>query len=35
MQQIRVPMTMLSGVMEQLMEGKWAELAARHEIQKD
>jgi glycyl-tRNA synthetase len=35
MQQIRVPMTTLSNVMEQLMEGKWVELAAQHEIQKD
>jgi glycyl-tRNA synthetase len=35
MQQIRVPMTTLSSVMEQLMEGKWAELAVQHGIQKD
>jgi len=35
MQQIRVPMTTLSSVMERLMEGKWAELALQHGIQKD
>jgi len=35
MQQIRVPMTTLSNVMEQLMEGKWAELAVQHGVQKD
>src|SRR5262252_8641562 len=35
MQQIRVPMTTLSSVMEQLMEGKWAELALQYGIEKD
>jgi glycyl-tRNA synthetase len=35
MQQIRVPMTTLSSVMERLMEGKWAELALQRGIQKD
>ena len=35
MQQIRVPMTSLESVMEQLMAGKWAELAPRHGIAKD
>ena len=35
MQQIRVSMTTLSNVMEQLMGDKWADLAAQHGIQKD
>src|SRR5215813_3072075 len=35
MQQIRVPMMTLSSVMEQLMEGKWAELALQYGIEKD
>ena len=35
MQQIRIPMTSLASVMEQLMEGKWAELALQHGVSKD
>ena len=35
MQQIRVPMTSLESVMEQLMAGKWAHLALQDGIEKD
>jgi glycyl-tRNA synthetase len=35
MQQIRIPMTSLESIMEQLMAGKWAELALRHGTNKD